>query len=259
MSEPLNRIPVYQQLNQRLRALLGDKDYAPGRRFLTEREIATRFAVSRATANKALSNLIAEGLLEYRKGLGTYVRSNHLDNDLRALVSFTARAQASGTAPETRVLAFALTRASALDPSVAAALEVGGDDAVATMERLRLADGQPLILEWRAIRGDLVPGIASADVQGSIYQLFTERYRLRLGGCDQAIAAVNLDRAEAHRLGTAVGAAGLEVRSVGYLEDARALWHERTLYRGDGYTFRNRLGRLPNGARGPLVADALSA
>ncbi len=259
MTEPLNRVPVYQQLNQRLRALLSDQAYAPGRRFLTERDIAERFAVSRATANKALSNLIAEGLLEYRKGLGTYVRSNHLDNDLRALVSFTARAQASGTRPETRVLAFAVARAAELDPAVAEVLGLGGDDAVATMERLRLADGQPLILERRAIRADLVPSIARADVEGSIYQFFTDRCRLRLGGCDQAISAVNLDRAEAHLLGTAVGAAGLEIRSVGYLEDGRALWHERTLYRGDGYTFRNRLGRLPEGARGPSVEDALSA
>jgi DNA-binding GntR family transcriptional regulator len=45
-----------------------------GERLLTERQICERFGVSRATANKALSNLVSEGVLEFRKGVGTFVR-----------------------------------------------------------------------------------------------------------------------------------------------------------------------------------------
>ncbi|MFN9913156.1 MAG: GntR family transcriptional regulator, partial [Pirellulaceae bacterium] len=43
-------------------------------RFLTEREIADRFGVSRPTANKALASLVSEGLLEFRRGVGTFVQ-----------------------------------------------------------------------------------------------------------------------------------------------------------------------------------------
>ena len=53
--------PIYQQLNQELRTIL--RQYGAGDRFLTEREISARFAVSRATANKALSSLVSGGLL----------------------------------------------------------------------------------------------------------------------------------------------------------------------------------------------------
>src|SRR3954468_24443930 len=102
----LVRTPVYQQLNQLLRELVREKQFAPGQQFLTEREVASRYEVSRATANKAISTLVTEGLLEFRKGAGTFLRGNRIDTDLRELVSFTARARSVGATPTTRVLSF---------------------------------------------------------------------------------------------------------------------------------------------------------
>jgi DNA-binding GntR family transcriptional regulator len=78
-----------------------------GRKFLTEREICGRYSVSRPTANKALSNLVSEGLLEFRKGVGTFVQGRALAYNLRALVSFTDKAIAACKQPSTEVLQFA--------------------------------------------------------------------------------------------------------------------------------------------------------
>jgi GntR family transcriptional regulator len=245
MSDGLVRTPVYQQLNQLLRGLVSSRTYSPAQRFLTEREVANRFGVSRATANKAISNLIAEGVLEYRKGLGTFVRGDRLDNDLRGLVSFTAEAKAAGKVPETQVLQFETLSAADAGEDVAQALRIGGEAQVVRMQRRRCADGQPLIIEWRWVVAELVPGLTREEVGGSIYQVWTERFHLAIAGCEQWISAVNLEREEARQLETAVGAAGLQIRSVGYLSDGRPLWQERTIYRGDGYTFVNRLGRIP--------------
>ena len=75
------RAPAYHQLNDRLRRLAMSGDLAPGARFPTERELAARFGVSRVTANKALSQLVVEGLLEFRPGVGTFVRKSGLDHD----------------------------------------------------------------------------------------------------------------------------------------------------------------------------------
>src|SRR5208337_3996867 len=98
--------PVYQQLNERLRVLLRGKDYPPGDRFLTERQIADEYGVSRPTANKALAGMVAEGLLEFRKGVGTFVARPRLDYDLDTLVSFTDKAKAVGKRAGTRVIDF---------------------------------------------------------------------------------------------------------------------------------------------------------
>src|SRR5512140_3531331 len=143
--------PIYQQLNGRLRLLIGSDECPRGSQFLTERQICERFGVSRATANKALSNLVSEGLLEFRKGVGTFVRGRALDYNLRALVSFTEKALAAGKRPTTEVLDFESTLARDVLDDVPQILEVAPDSALYYMERLRLADGLPVILEKRYI------------------------------------------------------------------------------------------------------------
>ena len=236
--------PIYQQLNDALRSLLGSGEFQTGTRFLTEREVSQRYEVSRATANKALSNLVSEGILEFKKGVGTFVRGGVLDYDLRSLVSFTGKASSAGKKPATRVLSFDRIPASGLGRSVAAGLKLRPDDLVYRVERLRLADGVPVILERRTIVSELCPGISRDDLSGSLYELWTGRFKLEIAGADQTIRAAALDGPDARLLEVPAGAAGLEVRSLGVLRDHRPLWWERTLYRGDTYAFRNRLGPI---------------
>jgi GntR family transcriptional regulator len=220
---------MYQQLNDELRRRL--RDFQAGDRFYTEREIAKLFAVSRATANKALASLVSAGLLEFRKGLGTFVRGGVLDVDLRALVSFTDRARAAGKRPSTRVL-----RLETLP---------GG---LVRMERLRLVDQVPVILERRDVHSVRCPGLEKKDLTGSLYALWTESYGLKLGAAEQLIRAVAIDGPDARLLEVPAGSAGLLVSAAGTLAGGEPLWTERTLYRGDAYEFRNRLGAAAVGS-----------
>src|SRR5512140_391888 len=112
MAFALVKEPIYQQLNNHLRLLIGSGECSVGSQFLTERQICERYGVSRATANKALSNMVSEGLLEFRKGVGTFVRGRSLDYNLRALVSFTDKARAAGKEPSTEVIQFESVRAA---------------------------------------------------------------------------------------------------------------------------------------------------
>jgi GntR family transcriptional regulator len=251
----LVRQPIYQQLNGALRLLLGSGEFKTGARFLTEREVSQRFEVSRATANKALSNLVSEGVLEFKKGVGTFVRGGILDYDLGSLVSFTGKAASAGKKPSTRVLSFRRGPASEIAPGIADALKVRAADPVYQVERLRLADGVPVILERRVIVAELCPGLTRADLSGSLYALWTGRFRLEIAGADQTIRATALGEKDAALLGVPPGAAGLLVRSLGVLGENRPLWWERTLYRGDAYAFRNRLGPIQTArpAAGELV------
>jgi GntR family transcriptional regulator len=242
MATVLVKQPLYQQLNEALRGLVSAGEFKTGARFLSEREVSARFEVSRITANKALSNLISEGILEYRKGVGTFVRGGVLDYDLRSLVSFTGKAAAAGKRPTTRVLAFDTIAASTVSSRIAAALRVSGGDRLYTVERLRLADGVPVILERRFVVEGLCPGLGRRDFGSSLYGLWTERFRLEIAGADQTIRAAAVRGREARLMGVSGGAAGLVVQSVGWLRDGKPLWWERTLYRGDAYAFRNRLG-----------------
>ncbi|MDA3962060.1 MAG: GntR family transcriptional regulator [Planctomycetota bacterium] len=232
------RAPIYQQLNAALRALITGGDYAADSKFLTEREVAERFEVSRPTANKALSSLVAEGLLDFRKGVGTFVRPG-LGFDLRELVSFTARAEGAGKQASTRVLSFARCDSNKAPAAARDALNTG---TVFALRRLRLADNQPVILEQRYVAAALCPGLTKAQSAGSIYAAFTDTHGLHIGGADQQLRAVALNAKDAELMDQPAGSPALEVTAVGYTGDQQALWWERTLYRADAYAFTVHLG-----------------
>ena len=247
MTEALIKDPIYFQATERLRLLLREGSYALGSQFLTERQVAERFGISRATANKALASLVSEGSLEFRKGVGTFVRftAPHLDYDLRALVSFTQKAEAAGKSPSTRVLRLEQVAA---DATRAMLLHVPEQTPLWAMDRLRLADSRPVILERRHLLAAPCPNLTEQQVSGSLYALLTQTLGLEVIGADETIQAVNLIGEDARLLGVVEGAAGLLVTATALLVDGTPLWHEKTLYRGDSYAFRNWLGPIrPSG------------
>jgi len=232
---------VYQQLNQRLR-LLVTREYQPGQKFLTEREIVRRFSVSRATANKALASLVSEGLLEFRKGIGTFVRQTAISYNLRSLVSFTEKARVAGKSPSTVLLTFGKLKASEVDPRIAERLRVTGPDPLWEMDRIRAIDGIPVILEHRFVVASHCPKLTRLQAEGSLYQAWTEIHHLKIDGADETIRAVLLKDEEAAHLKVPAGSPALEVVAVGFLQGEVPLWWERTLYRADKYEFHSRLG-----------------
>lgn len=253
--------PIYHQLRQLLHELICKGDFAAGGKFLTEREIAGRFGVSRTTANKALSSLVADGTLEFRKGVGTFVQPAVLDYDLRALVSFSGKARAAGLKPGTQVLAFRRVRGADAPPEAAAQLGAGPSSRLFYVERLRSADEAPVILERRYIVAELCPRLNRKDVEGSLYAAWTATHRLAITGAEQTIRAVTLSRGDAKALQAKAGSAALAVRAVGYVDGDRPLWWEETLYRADAYEFHCRLGGLhpPQPAVGHLLGETSSA
>ena len=236
-SGPMASGPVYQRIAAELKALLAD--HQAGDKFLTEREIADRFATSRPTANKALASLVAEGLIERRTGSGTYVRERALDYDLRSLVSFTAKCEAMGKIPSTRLVGF--DRSGDLPDAARQALELARGAEVFAIRRLRLADGLPVIDEERYVPVARCPGLEARDLDGSIYAAFTERHGIAIGSAHQTIRAISLDPDEAGHLAVAPGSAALCVEATGTTASGRPLWWERTRYRGDAYHFTVRL------------------
>src|SRR5687767_259785 len=68
--------PLYAQLLDQLARRIRGGELAPGRPFLSERELEEEFAVSRITVRRVMSELVREGLIERRNGVGTFVRAD---------------------------------------------------------------------------------------------------------------------------------------------------------------------------------------
>jgi len=236
--------PVYQQLAGELRRAIESGAMQPGERVPSERELAERYEVSRATANKVLSALVSEGLLEQRRGMGAFVRErDSLPRSLREMKSFTAQAEARGMSPRTEVTRFESRPARTLDRDLRRELALAPEAPVLILERRRFLDDEPVILETRWLPAALMPGVAAEDFAGSFYELLERRVGPPICAENHSVAAVVLDPDAAAALEVPPGHAALEVRSTGFRggedESPVPIWHHHLFMRGDRYSLQS--------------------
>ncbi|WP_236682812.1 GntR family transcriptional regulator [Thermus filiformis] len=214
--------PLYLELAERLRAGIRQGLYGPA--LPPERGLAEAFGVSRDSVRRALALLEEEGLIRKRRGSGTYVARRAT---FRArLLGFSEEMRALGLEPATRPLKAQLLPAS---PEEALALGLSPGEGVWRLERLRLADGEPMALE----RAVLPSWALEAPPEASLYQALEAR-GLRPVRALQRLRAVAA-REEARVLGVEPGAPLLYLERVSYLADGRPVEFVRSLYRADRY------------------------
>jgi GntR family transcriptional regulator len=242
LSTEIVKDPIYQQVNGVLRRLIRSGKYAVGTKFLTERQISERFEVSRVTANKALSNLVSEGLLLFKKGVGTFVNEVPLNADLGNLISFTERARSFGKTPTTEIVEFLETAGSSIPKRAKLKLNAADDLPVIYLRRKRSADAMPVILEDRWVNAARSPSLTREKAAGSLYRFWREEAGLDLAGAEATIRAVILSREESTLLKADFPSPGLLMLASGFVDGSFPLWYEETLYRGDAYEFNTRIG-----------------
>ena len=70
-------VPLSEQTAQRLRQLIFDEQvFQPGSRIPDERSLSKELGVSRTSLREAIKFLAADGVLEIRRGVGTFVSDN---------------------------------------------------------------------------------------------------------------------------------------------------------------------------------------
>src|SRR5690554_5064793 len=82
-------IPLHEQVEKELRALISRPEYLEGKLLPTEMELAKSLNISRATIRQAIFTLVNEGLLERKKGAGTRVITGGIRGVGRKWHSFT--------------------------------------------------------------------------------------------------------------------------------------------------------------------------
>jgi GntR family transcriptional regulator len=225
--------PRYTQLYRYLSAAISSGALDTDAQLPPERELAEMTEVSRVTVRKAVAQLVQDGVLEQRRGAGTFVRPHppRLEHSLSALVSFTEYMRQRGKTSSSQILRRGLFLPN---PDEQMALGVAGADRVARVDRLRSADGLPMALEWSSLPQDILP--EPERVETSLYDVLRARGNAPMRAV-QRITAVNVAAPDAQLLHLADGAAVLRIDRTAYLSSGRPIEFTRGLYRSDIYDF----------------------
>ena len=84
---------------------------------------------------------------------------------------------------------------------------------------------------------DLAPGLAGRAIEGSLYQLLTETYHLKIEKAEQSIHATVLDPEMARRLGVAEFSPAFKVLRVAFDARNRRIEYAESTYRADRYSY----------------------
>lgn len=243
---PLDRgrdaAPLYRQLHRELLGLIAG--LTPGDRFPSDRELIELYDVSRITVQQALGDLVRSGHLVRMQGRGTFVSRPKVERGEPSLNSFTEDMQQKGHRASSRLL-----RRAVLEPShdVQAALGLEDGDRTLYLERMMLADGEPIAVHYThlslALCSHVDDWFSAAALEGSLYRILEERCGYRLSEADETVEATVATEDEATLLEVPAGTPLLWLRRITYLDDGRTIEHSTMGYRNDRYRLVMRSSR----------------
>ncbi|MFD1152153.1 GntR family transcriptional regulator [Saccharothrix hoggarensis] len=224
------RVPKYLAIYRVLAERIADGRYPADAPLPAQRELVEEFDVSLMTVRQAIQALEADGLLETRHGVGTFVRRPAFAYGLTGLRSLSQDLVEQGIELRTEVLASGLVVPPA---DVSARLGVPAGREVLSVERLRSTDAGPLLLQTSylpAAVGTRI-GVESLHHQ-SLYLLLAET-GTPVREASETIQAVALTAEQARALRCEPGSPALLSCRLSRGEDGAPLVDDRALLVGD--------------------------
>ena len=226
---PTRSVQVRDELSHRI-----DRGVLPaGSRLPSEPALATEFGVSRATLRDALRALESEGLI--RRTFVTTGRrvANSLDLNFGVTDAIRAAGMEAGVGECRHWLEPAtVSEATRLE------LQPGAD--VLVVERIRTADGKPVVLSRDILPGRLVadrPELADEMLKRSIYEVLERDLGIVISYGVATFQPVTADVTVARRLGVPRGEQMLAIWQVDYTEEGTAVLSSYEYHLANAFEF----------------------
>lgn len=216
-------VPRYQEIENWLAEQC--KTLPAGALLPSEPELAAQFSVSRMTARQAVQNLARAGIVERRRGSGTFVAPPRLHRHEGLLLSFTEDMRQRGMTSTSKLLSGELM----ISPEDAIALGLQPSDWVVRLERVRFADSMPLAVERVSLPGEFAK-VLEYDLEGGSLHAALRDMGRRISHSRGYVTARLANEKETEQLGLAPSSPLLvEIRTV-YDDSERPVERTETCY-----------------------------
>jgi GntR family transcriptional regulator len=232
-------MPLYEQLERQLHALIEDGTLPAGTVLPAERQLAESLGVSRATVQRSYSALREHNLLKAqgRRGFMVQAAAPRLHPGMDRLKGFTEEMRELGKVPSTRILECKITA----DRLIASIFGLPSPTLFLKLERVRYGDDVPLSHEVAWYNLAAAPALAEADLSGSVYAFLGEHCGLPLTHCEQTIEATSSTEQECEIFGLTDPIPCLLIKRRSYTHCNLMMEYVEGLFRGDVYSYRLRL------------------
>jgi len=227
-----NGTPAYKRIQNSIRKRIDAAELKPGDSVASERELAKTHKVSLMTARHALAGLENEGIVERRRGAGTFVAVPKIH--FNKLMSYTEQMAGRGLTPRSRVLVAKIIED---EQEIAARLGLSSASSMVKITRLRLTGEEPFALETCYLPAPEFSGLVTAPVgRMSLFATLQHDYGVELAYADEEIDATTADANLAEALALQKGAAIMRIRQVIYSTKGKATIYGVGYYRSERHT-----------------------
>jgi GntR family transcriptional regulator len=227
-----NGTPAYQRIRSVIWKRIEAGQLKPGDVVDSERELARIHRVSLMTARHALTSLEREGVVERRRGAGTFVAPPKIH--FNKLMSYSELMASRGLVAASQLLC---NKIIDYEPEMAARLAVPPNSRLVKVERLRHAANEPFAFEACYLSADEFGGLVSAPLgRSSLFSTLERDFGVELAHADEEVDATAADPRTAELLAVPRGAPLLRIRQVIYSTKGKATIYVLGFYRSDRHT-----------------------
>src|SRR5512142_1515747 len=226
-------VPIYIQIRESLRAEITKGMLRRGEQLPSENELAAKYNVSRMTIRESIEDLVDEGLLYRRHGVGTFVAYPHLQRDHTRLTSFFDKAESEGVQVQAKLLGLEVIPAT---PKVAEALDIPSGSDVIRVKTLRYADGTPVTVHDAHIPQKQFPNLVNENLEVQHLWTIFEKAGHRVRRAIQRLEAREASKEVAHLMKIKEGAPVLFKERTVYADDGTPIEFTYCYNRGDLYS-----------------------
>ncbi len=194
-------ITIQRQIKDDVIARIKNETWKVGEQIPTENDLAGTYGVSRMTIRAALGSLVRDGLLQRKKGVGTFVAAKHFVRNQQYLLGLFEEMTSQGYTVRSSVLSLRPISSESIPEEIRPA-PVGQ---VFLLRRLRHVDDIPMVLDDTYMGAEVARKISSKDLEDqSLYQVL-ESEGVGINYAEKVIDAIIADTETAELLQCEVG------------------------------------------------------
>jgi len=189
-------IPLYHQLADILLDRIRSGEYSPGQMIPSETGLAKQYSIGRPTVRQAMDTLVQKGLIQRKRGSGTFVKHVAPQVDLFSLAGTSQAFLTKGIPIETRIIKPTVQKQITHDSE-----NPFNNQTAFFLSRLTLTKGIPVLLEDIYLNLELFKGIDKIDLENrSLAQVVSDLYYLAPENGNQQFKVETLDTERAEWL-----------------------------------------------------------